>query len=95
MLPCGFKAIFGIDCPGCGFQRSCIALLKGHLSESFFLYPATIPIFLAAILLLIESRLPLKNSKLVRRVLYTSVLTIIFVSYSIKMARLYIYHTSA
>ncbi|WP_408733641.1 DUF2752 domain-containing protein [Mucilaginibacter sp.] len=94
MLPCAYKAIFGIDCPGCGFQRSFIALLKGHLSESFFLYPATIPILVSGIFLIFESKFHLSNSKLVRKTLYISILTIIFVSYSVKMFRIYLHHTS-
>jgi hypothetical protein len=34
-----------LDCPGCGFQRSIIALLEGDFEKSLSLYPATIPIF--------------------------------------------------
>jgi hypothetical protein len=45
LLPCPVKHFFHIDCPGCGMQRSIVALLKGNLIESLSLYPATIPIF--------------------------------------------------
>lgn len=38
-LPCLFKKYFHVDCPGCGFQRSIIALLKGNFAESFLLFP--------------------------------------------------------
>ena len=41
---CPFKSFFQIDCPGCGLQRSIIALLEGDLLKSLSLYPATIPI---------------------------------------------------
>jgi hypothetical protein len=44
MLSCPSKTYLNIECPGCGFQRSVVALLKGNLSESLSLYPATIPI---------------------------------------------------
>lgn len=40
LLPCSIKAITGFDCPGCGIQRSFIALLKGDISASVQLYPA-------------------------------------------------------
>ena len=46
MLPCGFKAIFNVDCPVCGAQRSFVQLLKGNLAESFSVYPPLIPILL-------------------------------------------------
>ncbi|WP_293742721.1 DUF2752 domain-containing protein [uncultured Pedobacter sp.] len=44
LIPCPFKALTGIDCPGCGFQRSFIALIQGDLSKSWSLYPPTIPL---------------------------------------------------
>ena len=44
MLSCPSKKYLHIECPGCGFQRSVLALLKGDLPASFALYPATLPI---------------------------------------------------
>ena len=52
MLTCSFKSATGMDCPGCGFQRSFLALIKGNFYESIILYPALIP-FIATVLLLI------------------------------------------
>ncbi len=46
-LPCLVKHFFQLDCPGCGLQRSFIALLKGNISESLRFHPATIPLLLA------------------------------------------------
>jgi hypothetical protein len=40
MLPCLSKTLFGLECLGCGFQRSLLLLLKGEISESFEMYPA-------------------------------------------------------
>lgn len=31
---CPFKAVTGLDCPGCGSQRAIHALLHGHFSEA-------------------------------------------------------------
>ncbi len=45
-LKCPFKIIIQIDCPGCGAQRSIIALLQGNFKESFILYPAIFPMLL-------------------------------------------------
>lgn len=44
LLTCPSKKYLHIDCPGCGFQRSVIALLKGDIAESVQLYPAAIPV---------------------------------------------------
>ncbi|SHL88002.1 DUF2752 domain-containing protein [Flavobacterium saccharophilum] len=40
MLPCLFKTLFGIECLGCGFQRSVFLLFKGEFSAAFKMYPA-------------------------------------------------------
>lgn len=44
MLPCYFKYFFGLDCPGCGLQRSIILLIQGNLLESIKMYPPLLPI---------------------------------------------------
>lgn len=51
MSPCFYKDNFGVECPGCGFQRSFIELLKGNIVESIKLYPALIPMLSLGILL--------------------------------------------
>ncbi len=43
MLPCISKQVLGIDCPGCGLQRSIALLLHGDLVASFQMYPALFP----------------------------------------------------
>jgi hypothetical protein len=49
LLPCPIKYVTGLDCPGCGFQRSLLALLKGDLAQSFSLYPPTLFLLLSFI----------------------------------------------
>lgn len=51
MLPCVFKAAFGIECPGCGIQRSALLLLRGDLLGSLLMYPALIPLVLMVLFL--------------------------------------------
>ncbi|MEX0289867.1 MAG: DUF2752 domain-containing protein, partial [Flavobacteriaceae bacterium] len=46
MLPCMSKQLFGMDCPGCGLQRSVVFLLKGDFIEAFKMYPAIYPMLL-------------------------------------------------
>ena len=40
MLPCLNKQLFGVDCPGCGMQRSVELLLHGQFLAAFQMYPA-------------------------------------------------------
>ena len=41
-LPCIFKAVTGLDCPGCGGTRAAKALLHGRLILSFFYHPVVL-----------------------------------------------------
>lgn len=34
-IPCIFKTITGLDCPGCGLTRASLALLDGDLYQAF------------------------------------------------------------
>jgi hypothetical protein len=61
MLACPYKKYFGFDCFGCGMQRSIIALLKGNVVESFYFYPALIPIILMFLLLIAHIIYKFKN----------------------------------
>lgn len=40
MLPCMNKKLLGVDCPGCGIQRSIALILQGDFSGAFQMYPA-------------------------------------------------------
>ena len=54
MLPCLNKHLTGIDCPGCGLQRSVNLLLHGEFIAAFQMYPAIYPI-LALLAFLVTS----------------------------------------
>ena len=84
-LPCPFKWLFGLDCPGCGFQRSLLALLKGHWQESFNLYPATVPLLLTFIIILPSSYFTKVNLSLPIKIMYTITGGIILISYLYKL----------
>lgn len=57
LFSCFFKTHFGIACPGCGMQRSLIALLKGDIIESFQYHAASLPFIITIILLVVQLRL--------------------------------------
>jgi hypothetical protein len=40
MIPCLSKTLFGVECLGCGFQRSLLLLFQGDFTASFEMYPA-------------------------------------------------------
>lgn len=89
LLPCPFKYLTGIDCPGCGFQRSLLALLKGDVHQSFLLYPPTIPLLITAAWWLADSIFKLDTRKsLVKKTIFIVMALIMTVSYTLKMAHL-------
>lgn len=84
-LPCLFKQITHIDCPGCGIQRSFVLLMKGHVSASFFMYPALIPILLLFALLILHVVLKFRNGAVILKYMYFFCTGIILVSYIYKL----------
>lgn len=40
MIPCLNKKLFGIECMGCGLQRSLSLLLQGNFMAAFQMFPA-------------------------------------------------------
>ena len=49
MLPCLNKKFLGVDCPGCGIQRSASLLLQGEFTAAFHMFPAIytlVPLFI-------------------------------------------------
>lgn len=49
-LPCQIKSRLGIECPGCGLQRSIELLLNGSWQASFAMYPALFPAIITFLL---------------------------------------------
>lgn len=85
LLSCPFKQLTNIDCPGCGIQRSLLALMKGNLLISFKLYPATIPILALFIFTIVHLKFELKNGAFVIKMLYIGVALIIVINYIYKI----------
>ncbi|MDB5155970.1 MAG: hypothetical protein JWR50_677 [Mucilaginibacter sp.] len=86
LISCPFKKLTGLDCPGCGFQRSLIFLLQGNLKQSVYIYPAAIPILFTAIVLLVTKAVSAqKQSLLLLRYLYLFTGALITASYLFKI----------
>jgi Protein of unknown function (DUF2752) len=84
-LPCLFKTAFHFDCPGCGLQRSAIALLRGNILQSLKYYPALIPILLFFVFLLLNNRFWISKSSKITKLGIACIFIIILASYSYKL----------
>ena len=85
MLTCPSKHFFHFDCPGCGLQRSFIALLKGNLVESLQLYPATIPIIFCLVFTALHVKFSFKHGAAIIKGVYIFAAIIIVISYFYKI----------
>ena len=85
LLTCPSKQLFHLECPGCGLQRSYIALMKGDLLNSFQLYPAAIPILLLFCYLMLHLYFRFANGAKVLSTLYIFCAIIILVHYIYKI----------
>ena len=84
-LPCLFRQVTHIDCPGCGFQRSLILLLQGNVVDSFIMYPALMPIMLLFAMLLLHLIVKIKNGANILKYMYFFCTAVIVVSYIYKV----------
>lgn len=84
MLPCMHKKLFGMDCLGCGIQRSFMLLINGDLEGAFKMYPAlfTMILFFVFIVLQIFDKKRNYHTPTIITGIITAV--IMLVSYSIK-----------
>jgi len=85
LLTCPSKHFFHFDCPGCGLQRSIIALLEGDLTTSLQLYPATIPILFCLIFTALHLKIKFKFGPEIIKGAYIFASLIIVVSYIYKI----------
>lgn len=88
MLPCINKKLFGIECPGCGMQRSISLLLEGHFKEAFEMYPAIYTLILLLTFLTFNLFIKFRFDFKIKMGLIILNAIIIFISYIIKMNHL-------
>ncbi|MDG5491403.1 DUF2752 domain-containing protein [Psychroserpens sp. SPM9] len=62
MLPCLNKKLFGLDCMGCGMQRSLALILQGDLIGAFYMYPAIYTLIALIGFVIINYFMNFKNS---------------------------------
>lgn len=87
MMPCFYKQISGIDCPGCGMQRSFIDLMHGDFIASFKMYPALLPVLFTLGLTAAHLYFKFKNGAIFIKYSFIFTISIITISYIIKLLK--------
>ena len=82
---CSFREHAGIDCPGCGLQRSILALFRGDLVESILQFPALLPLMAMFAFLSIHLVFKLKHGAIVLKMFYITNISIIVLNYLYKI----------
>ncbi|NER14185.1 DUF2752 domain-containing protein [Leptobacterium flavescens] len=88
MLPCLNKRWFGVECPGCGLQRSVAYLFKGDFAAAFYVYPAIYTLILLAGFLFLNLFIKFRYQNIIKISLISLNILIILVSYFIKLHRI-------
>ena len=86
LIPCPFKYLTHLDCPGCGFQRAVLALFQGRLTESLQLYPPAIPFLLSAMATLVVYTLKWDRNSKTLKIMYVLTGIIVVINYVYKIA---------
>ena len=84
-LPCLFKQLTHLDCPGCGLQRSFLLLLSGDVTGSFKMYPALFPVLLLFVFLILQVMIKVKNGTAILKYSYFFCAGLILLSYIYKL----------
>jgi hypothetical protein len=85
MLPCLNKELLGVECPGCGLQRSALLLIHGEFWEAFVMYPAIYSLLLLLAFLGADYFLNFKNANKISIVLMLSTVFLILANYILKL----------
>jgi hypothetical protein len=85
MIPCLTKKLFGIECFGCGFQRSLLLVFKGEFVSAFNMYPAIYTLMLFAGFLVLNMFYKIKFAEKIKLILVVLNVAIIVTSYLIKI----------
>ncbi len=82
---CFYKKYFGIECPGCGMQRSFIELLKGDFIGSLQLFPALFPTIFLIVFLILHLIFKFRNGANILKIMFVINTSIVVLSYIYKL----------
>ncbi|OFY97424.1 MAG: hypothetical protein A3K10_01270 [Bacteroidetes bacterium RIFCSPLOWO2_12_FULL_31_6] len=86
MLACPYKNYLGVDCFGCGMQRSFIELLKGNVVASFYLYPALLPMIIMFLFLITHLIFKFKNGGTWLKYQFIIVVALVVINFIVKLS---------
>jgi len=82
---CFYKKYLGVECPGCGMQRSLVEMLKGNFHESLVLFPALLPTIILITYLVLHLIFKFKNGANALKILFIINTSIVVLSYIYKL----------
>jgi len=85
MLPCLSKQILGMECFGCGLQRSTLLIFRGEFIAAFKMYPAIYTLIMFALFLGFNAFFKIKYSEKIKITLVVLNIIIIVISYLLKL----------
>ena len=85
MLPCLNKTLFGVDCLGCGIQRSISLIFQGQFVAAYKMYPAIFTLFVLAIFLIFNLFIKFKHDYKIKMGLTILNVIIVVISYLFKI----------
>ena len=85
MLPCISKQVFGIDCPGCGLQRSVALLLRGEFAASLLMYPGLLPMMALFGFIALNRFIPFRRANAITIILAGTTVGTILINFLIKI----------
>ncbi len=85
MLPCLNKTLFGVECLGCGIQRSISLIFQGQFVAAYKMYPAIYMLMLLVLFLIFNSFIKFKHDYKIKMSLIFINVIIIVVSYILKI----------
>ncbi len=88
MFTCGIKKVTGMDCPGCGIQRSFFKLIHGEIVDSIELFPALLPLLFLIIYTVIHLKFMFKNGHVIILCLFFSTVGLTIFNFTYKLISL-------
>ncbi|MEZ5012963.1 MAG: DUF2752 domain-containing protein [Chitinophagales bacterium] len=85
MFRCPSVTWFGMECPGCGMQRSLIFLLKGQFLDSFLMYPPLLPLLGMVIYLALHLLFSFRSGAKILQYMFVGNAVLVFLNYTLRI----------